>query len=295
MSGTAEMQGRVCVVTGATSGIGRETVLALARRGALVVAHARSAERGEALLRDVREETGNDRTELVLADLASQAQVRRMAGEILGRHDTVHVLVNNAGIIAGKREVTEDGIEQTMAVNHVAPFLLTSLLLEAVKRGATAERHARVVTVASDAHRSGRLDFGDLKYEQKFSALRVYADSKLANVLFAYELQRRIAGQNVDSFAVHPGAVRSGWGVNSGGAFGLMMKLISPFLISSERGAQPVVRAATDPALEGMGGAYVTQKGVVRSTTYSYDEPAAKKLWELSERLSGGIGVSDGA
>ena len=281
------MEGRVCVVTGATRGIGRETVLELARRGATVVAHARSAERGAALVRHLKDRTGNDRVELVLADLASQAQVRRMAGEVRGRHEAVHVLVHNAGIIAGKRAVTEDGVEQTMAVNHLAPFLLTHLLLDAVARGATAARHARIVTVASDAHRAGRLAVGDLTYAHTYSAVRVYADSKLANVLFAYELQRRLAGQEIDALAVHPGAVRSGWGVSAGGAFGLLMRLIAPFLLSAERGAQPVIRAAADPALEGMGGAYVTQKGVVRSSGASYDEPAATRLWELSARLTG--------
>jgi NAD(P)-dependent dehydrogenase (short-subunit alcohol dehydrogenase family) len=287
VNGSPSLEGRVCVVTGATSGIGRETALELARRGATVVAHARNRERGEALVREAAEHGGSAPVELVLADLASQAQVRRMAEEILSRQSVLHVLVNNAGIIASKRELTEDGVEQTMAVNHLAPFLLTHLLLDAVKRGGTPERHARVVTVASDAHRSGRPELADLSYAQKFSALRAYADSKLANVFFAYELQRRVAGQYVDSFAVHPGAVRSGWGVSAGGAFGLIMRLIGPFLLSSERGARPVIRAAADPALEGMGGAYVTQKGIVRSTTTSYDETAAKRLWELSERLTG--------
>ena len=279
------LDGRVFVVTGATSGIGRETALALVRRGATVVAHARSAERGAGLAQDAS--GGPGRLELLLADLGSQAQVRRLASEILARHDTVHVLVNNAGIIASGRELTEDGVEQTMAVNHLAPFLLTHLLLEAIKRGASPERHARIVTVASDAHQSGRLDFGDMTYPDKYSALRAYADSKLANVLFAYELQRRLAGDGIDSFAVHPGAVRSGWGVSAGGAFGLVMRLISPFLLSSERGAQPVIRAAADPTLEGMGGAYVTQKGIGRATTASHDEAAAKRLWQLSERLTG--------
>ena len=279
------LDGRVFVVTGATSGIGRETALTLARRGATVIAHARSAERGAALVREAV--GGSGRIELVLADLGSQTQVRRLAADILERHEVIHVLVNNAGIIASGRVLTEDGIEQTMAVNHLAPFLLTHLLLDAIKRGASAEKNARIVTVASDAHQSGRLDFGDMKYSDKFSALRAYADSKLANVLFAYELQRRLAGQHIDSFAVHPGAVRSGWGVTAGGAFGLMMRLISPFLLSSERGAQPVIRAATDPALEGMGGAYVTQRGIRPSTKASYDEAAARHLWELSERLTG--------
>jgi NAD(P)-dependent dehydrogenase (short-subunit alcohol dehydrogenase family) len=279
------LDGRVFVVTGATSGIGRETALALVRRGATVMAHARSAERGAGLVQDASGAPG--RMELVLADLGSQAQVRRLASEILARHDTVHVLVNNAGIIASERVLTEEGVEQTMAVNHLAPFLLTHLLLDAIKRGASPERHARIVTVASDAHQSGRPDFGDMRYGEKYSAMRAYADSKLANVLFAYELERRLAGEGIDSFAVHPGAVRSGWGVNAGGAFGLMMRLIAPLLLSSERGAQPVIRAAADPALEGMGGAYVTQKGIGRSTAASHDVAAAKRLWELSERLTG--------
>ena len=261
-------------------------MLELTRRGATVVAHARSAERGAALVGELSD--GPGRAMLVLANLASRAQVRRMADEILARHTAVHVLVNNAGMIAARREVTEDGREQTMAVNHLAPFLLTALLLEAVKRGGTSERHARVVTVASDAHRTGRINFlDDIDYERRYSKMRAYCDSKLANMLFAYELQRRVAGQNVDSFAVHPGTVRSGWGVNAGGAFGLIMRLISPFLLSSRRGAQPVLRAAANAALEGMGGAYVTQKGIVRSSSASYDEAAANRLWELSERLTG--------
>jgi NAD(P)-dependent dehydrogenase (short-subunit alcohol dehydrogenase family) len=294
VAGLGDMAGRVCVVTGATSGIGRETVLGLARMGATVVAAGRSPERSEALVREVKQRTGSERVEVVLGDLASQTHVRRIAREIEERHPVVHVLVNNAGIIASKREVTEDGVEKTIAVNHLAPFLLTSLLMDALKRGATVERRARVVTVSSDAHRAGRLDFEDLDYQKwgrRMTSLiwgmRAYCDSKLANVLFTYELARRLQGEPIDSFAVHPGSARTGiWG-SAAGAFGRVMWLVRPFLMSAERGARPVLQAAVAAELEGKGGTYVTQKGIARSSAASYDETAARRLWEVSERLTG--------
>lgn len=280
--------GRVCVVTGATSGIGRETALGLARMGARVIALARSRERGEALMRDVRERTGSEGVEVVLADLASLAQVRRAAEEILGRHQRLHVLVNNAGILAGGRVLTEDGVEQTMAVNHLAPFLLTNLLLEALAGGGTPERKARVVTVASDAHRAGRIDFRDFNYERRYRAMRAYCASKLANVLFTYELARRLQaeGKPVAAYAVHPGSVRTSWGRGAGGPFSILWRVIAPFLLSAERGAQPVLRAASSPELEAVNGVYVTQKGVERSSPASYDPDAAREVWEVSERLT---------
>jgi NAD(P)-dependent dehydrogenase (short-subunit alcohol dehydrogenase family) len=283
------MEGRVCVVTGATSGIGREAVLDLAAMGARIVATARDEGRAAALVRDVKGRTGRD-VEVVMADLSSLEQVRRLAQEILSRHEVVHALVNNAGILAGARDVTADGVERTMAVNHLAPFLLTHLLREAVRRGAAPGRAARVVTVASDAHRASRLrtdDLDDLTYAKRFSAMRAYCDSKLANVLFAYELARREAGNNVASYAVHPGSVRSGWGRDGHGLMGLLLRLIGPFQLSSQQGARPVVRATSDPALERQTGIYVTQKGVVSSSPRSYDEALAKRLWEVSERLAG--------
>ncbi|HEU5318639.1 MAG TPA: SDR family oxidoreductase [Chloroflexota bacterium] len=285
----ALMEGRVCVVTGATSGIGREAVLKLAGMGARIVAAARDEGRAAALVRDVTERTGRE-IETVLADLSSMGAVRRLADDVLARHDAVHVLVNNAGILGGQRQVTADGVERTIAVNHLAPFLLTHLLRDAVRRGAAPGRASRVVTVASDAHRASRLgtnDLDDLTYAKRYSAMRAYCDSKLANVLFAYELARREAEHNVASYAVHPGSVRSGWGRDGHGMMGLLLRLIGPFQLSSERGARPVVRAATDAALERQTGIYVTQKGVVSSSPRSYDEALAKRLWEVSERLTG--------
>ncbi len=210
------MDGKICVVTGATSGIGRETALALARLGAEVALCARDEGRGAAVREEVARVAAGPAPRLFVADLASLAQVRRLAAELAAALPRINVLVNNAGAIHMKRKHTVDGHETTFAVNHLAPFLLTSLLLPTLRASAP----SRVVTVSSDAHRSGRIDFDDLMGAKDYAGMRAYAQSKLANVLFAYELARRLEGTGVTSNALHPGVVATGFGRNDPGGCG---------------------------------------------------------------------------
>jgi NAD(P)-dependent dehydrogenase (short-subunit alcohol dehydrogenase family) len=286
-----DLTNRVCLVTGASAGIGTETALGLARMGATVLLHVRSRERGERTIAEIRQRLGpageSARLELFVADLARLADVRRLAEEVRQRHPALNVLVNNAGIVLSQRELTEDGLERTMAVNHFAPFLLTHLLLDTLQAGGTPGAAARVVTVSSDAHRAGRIDPDDLNYSRRFSAMRAYCDSKLANILFTYELACRLAGQRVSALCVHPGAVRTGWGEGMGGLMAIGWKLFSPFMISVERGALPSLNAATSPDLEGASGAYITHRGITRSSAASYNTDTARRLWEESARLTG--------
>ncbi|HXI15821.1 MAG TPA: SDR family oxidoreductase [Chloroflexota bacterium] len=282
-----DMNGAVCLVTGATSGIGKETALALARLGATVVLHGRNRERGDVALAEIQDKTANANLHLLVADLASQRDVRQLAEDFRSKFDQLHVLVNNAGIVTNRRELTQDGIERTMAVNHLAPFLLTQLLLDVLKKTGNPERLTRVITVASDAHRAGRTDFDDLTYARGFSGMRVYCDSKLANVLFTYELARRLAGTHVTATCIHPGAVGTSWGQGGGRLLSLGWRLFGFLMLSPERGARPTIYAATSPDLNDVSGAYFTQKGLTRSSPASYDTEAARRLWEESARLTG--------
>jgi NAD(P)-dependent dehydrogenase (short-subunit alcohol dehydrogenase family) len=277
-----QLRGKTVVVTGATSGIGRETALGLARRGADVVLVARDEARGEAAKREV-EAAGAGRAWLFLADLASLAQVRRLAADILTRLDRIDVLINNAGALHATRKLTVDGLEMNFAVNHLAPFLLTNLLLPRLLASAP----ARVVTVASEAHRTGRLDFGDLQAERHFSVVNVYSRSKLCNVLFAAELARRLAGTGVTSNSLHPGLVATGFGRNERGWLSAGMKLLAPLFISARKGARNSLYLAISPDVEGVTGRYFSDFVAVRPSRAARDEVAARRLWEVSARLTG--------
>jgi NAD(P)-dependent dehydrogenase (short-subunit alcohol dehydrogenase family) len=288
-----DMRSRVCLITGGTGGIGKQTALGLAQLGATVVVHGRNRERAESTLTEIRKQTGNDNVELLLADLASLEDVRRLASDFLTTHNQLHVLINNAGIVTSRRELTQDHLERTMAINHFAPFLLTNLLLETLKASATPNHTARVVTVSSDAHHAGRINPDDLNYTQRYCGMRAYCDSKLANILFTYELARRLGPpdgthkRHVTATCVHPGSVATAWGHGIGGPLGLGWRLFSLFMLSPRRGALPTLRAATLPALEGVSGIYLTQKGITRSSAASYNVETARRLWEESARLTG--------
>lgn len=277
------LDGKVCLVTGATSGIGKEIALGLARLGATTLAVGRDPARGAAAVAELKEASGNPRVELMLADLSSHRAIRQLAAEFKERHQQLHVLVNNAGITLSERSVTEDGLERTFAVNHMAYFLLTTLLLDVLKASAP----ARIVNVSSDAHRAGRIKFEDLQSERKFSGMRTYCDSKLANLLFTYELARRVDGTGVTTNAAHPGMVATNFARGTKGAMALMFTLLRPFMLSAARGARPVVRLATAPELEGVTGRYFTQKGETRSSSRSYDAATARRLWQVSDVLAG--------
>jgi NAD(P)-dependent dehydrogenase (short-subunit alcohol dehydrogenase family) len=278
------MDGKICLITGATSGIGLVTARELAARGATVVLAGRDRAKTEGATGRIARETGNASVEYLLADLSSQAEVRRVAEEFKQRHPRLDVLVNNAGALFGRRRETGDGIEMTFALNHLAPFLLTNLLLDTLAASAP----ARVVTVGSDAHRGARNDFSDPQQKRRrYSGLRAYNESKLANIMSTCELARRLAGTGVTANALHPGFVASNFARNNGGLVGFGMTLLRPMMISSERGAQTPIYLATSPEVEGVTGQYFVDRKPGRSSPASYDEAAQRHLWELSEELTG--------
>jgi retinol dehydrogenase-12 len=275
------MNGKVCVVTGATSGIGKATATALARQGAQVVLVGRDRGRGEATVAQVAAVAAL-RPKLEIADLASMEQVRALADR-LGALDRIDVLVNNAGFVAGQRRVTADGFEEVFAVNHLAPFLLTNLLQGKLKASAP----ARVITVASDAHTAARLDLDDLQLENGWESWRSYANSKLANILFTRELARRLQGTSVTANCAHPGLVRTGFGRSGGTLLRLGLTIARPFLLSPERGASTVVYLATSPGVAGATGGYYVKSQLREPSAAAQDDVAARRLWELSEELTG--------
>jgi NAD(P)-dependent dehydrogenase (short-subunit alcohol dehydrogenase family) len=277
-----DVSGKTILVTGATSGIGLEASAELARRGAEVVLVGRDPARAEAAAARVAARSGSKRVSQLLCDFESQARIRELADAVRARHDRLHVLVNNAGGVNARRRLTVDGIEATFAVNHLGYFLLTSLLLPLLARSAP----ARVVTVASVGHRRGTLDFDDLGFERGYSIMRAYARSKLANVLFAAELARRLAGTGVTSNSVHPGAVDTNiWSGAPWWAKPIIRVLLRPSFISAEKGAAAVVRLAVDPELEDVTGQYFEEHGRVDPAPLARDEALARRLWETSEGM----------
>lgn len=278
--------GKTCVVTGATSGIGAVTALELARLGATVVIAGRNAARCEACVEAIRRETGT-RPEAVVADLASQAQVRRMAAEISSLCPRIDVLVNNAGTYLFDRTLTPERLEKTLAVNYLSHFLLTNLLLGPL----AASPSARVVCLSSKAHREVRLDFDNLQGERHYDRLEAYSRSKLAILLFTYELSRRMGGSSLTANAVHPGVVATSLGSENGPLRGWLRvrvrNLVDRSMISAEEGARTSIHLASATSLEGVTGRYFDQGREVRSSAASYDQGLARRLWEVSEGLVG--------
>jgi retinol dehydrogenase-14 len=277
-----DIRGKTVLLTGATNGIGLEASAELARLGARVVMVGRDPARTEAAVAAVRERSGSPEVSHFLCDFSSQKAIRQLAESFQAKHDRLHVLLNNAGGVHRKRRLTEDGIEATFAVNHLGYFLLTELLLDLLVRSAP----ARVVTVASDAHRSGRLDFDDLGFERDYSLLRAYSRSKLANVLFSAELARRLEGTGVTANSVHPGAVNTN--IWSGGPFWVRMLinvLLRPFLISVKKGAAPLVHLAASPELEGVSGRYFDKRKEAAPSGLAQDKALAGRLWDVSAAL----------
>jgi NAD(P)-dependent dehydrogenase (short-subunit alcohol dehydrogenase family) len=282
------MKGRTCVVTGATTGIGRATVRELAAMGADLVIVARD----EAKARDTKEEiqkaTPGAIVDVVRCDFGSLASIRK-AGSELRKREKIHVLINNHGAVNIERQATVDGFERTFAVNHLGYFLLTHLLRDRLEAAGTPERTARIVNVASTAHSGARIDFEDPMYDKKpYSGFQAYGRSKLANILFTYELARRLEGKNVTANALHPGVVATGFGLNNSGWLKLLMTLGRPLLWTAEKGARTSVKLAASPEVEGVTGKYFDQHGrMVASSRESMDVEAQRKLWALSEKLCG--------
>lgn len=274
----AGQSSKVILITGGNAGIGRATGERLASLGHTVVLVCRDRGRGEAARREIASSTGNQRVDLLVADLSSQRQIREVASEFLSRYDRLDVLINNAGVLTRRRRVTEDGLELQLAVNHLAPFLLTNLLLERLRGSAP----SRVVVVSSEAHRGGRIDFSDLQGERSYSGLRAYRQSKLANILFTRELSRRLQGSGVTVNALHPGVVRTGllftgWRI---------AHLARPFLRTPERGAEGSVYLAVSPEVTGVSGRYFVDLRPVEPSPRAQDPETAKRLWEESEALT---------
>ena len=277
---------RTVLVTGATNGIGRAAALELGRRGAHVVAVGRDSDRTRAVVETIEAEQGS--AEARVADLSSQAEVRSLAAGVRADHDRLDVLLNNAGAIFRERDVTVDGIERTFALNHLAYFLLTNLLLDRL----TASAPARVVSVASRAQERGRLDFDDLQNERTWSMMRAYGDSKLANVMFTAALARRIDGTGVTTYSMHPGFVGTGFAANNGGWLRLGMKLVRPFIRSAERGADTAVWLCEAPGIEKQSGGYFVDRRRVDPVARARDTDAQERLWEVSARMTGLAPVS---
>lgn len=278
-----DLMGAVCMVTGANSGIGKATAMHLARRGAAVVMVCRSAERGEAARADIRTETGSDAVDLLIADLSAQADIWDLVATFRAQYDRLDVLINNAGLYLADRQLSADGIEMTFAVNHLAPFLLTNLLLDDLKASAP----ARIVNVNSESHRGARLRFGNLEMEDDYQWIKAYGKSKLANLLFTFELARRLEGTGVTVNALHPGVVGTRiWNHNSN-VISLLMRLVKPFLMSPSTSAQHVVRLAADPGLSGVSGQYFDKDEECHASDEAYDRDAAQRLWQVSAAMTG--------
>ena len=282
------MESKVVLITGGTSGIGRAAATALAAMGAEVVVTGRSRERGELAVEEIRDTSGNARVSLMLADLAVQAEVRGLAEEFRDRYDRLDVLVNNAGIIQSKRTQTPDGIELTLAVNHLAPFLLTNLLLDLLKKSAP----SRIITVSSEARRGAKIDFEDLQSERRYRPFKVYGMTKLANILFTYELAERLEGTGVVANSLHPGGVNTNFGNNNRSFGTLIFRAFKPFMRTPERGADTVVYLAVSPEAGKITGRYLTDRKVVSSFQDPHDEVMQKRLWEVSEALTNLEGAS---
>ena len=278
------LQGKVCLVTGASQGVGRAVAAGLARRGADVVLLCRDAARGEATLEEIVRETGNKRVELLVADLSSQADVRRAAAAFRASHPRLDVLVNNAAVLPWTRRTTVDGIEESLAVNHLSHFLLTNLLLGELKAAAP----SRVLNVTTTAHAKA-LDLDDLQMERrKYHVYPAYVRTKLLNVLFTYELARRLEGTGVTANAVHPAnMVRSAGQREFQGALKVVMKLLGPAHVSPEKAAEEPLRVATAPELAGVSGKFFAFGKERRSAPVTHDEAVARRAWDASARLVG--------
>ena len=277
------MAGKVVLITGGTSGIGKAAATALARMGTQIVVTGRDRRRGEAAIKEIQRDSGNGKVSLLLADLAAQAEVRRLTEEFEERHHRLDVLVNNAGLIQDRRTLTPDGVETTLAVNHLAPFLLANLLLDKLKRSAP----SRVVTVSSEAQRSGELDFNDLQNARRYRPFGAYGRSKLANIMFTYELAERLEGTGVTANCLHPGSVNTNFGKNSRSPTTLVFRALKPFMRTPERGADTLVYLAASQDVEGTTGRYLSDGREILSLPQSYEPSARQRLWRASEALTG--------
>ena len=272
------MQGKTVIITGATNGIGYVAARELARMGAQTVLVSRSSEKCAQSVERIKKETGNTQVEFIAADLSTNAGVQQVAHEFKKRHTRLDVLLNNAGAMFMSRQVSGDGIEMTIALNHLNYFHLTILLLEVLK----ASGPTRIVSVSSNAHRGGKINFDDIQLEKGYSGMKAYSQSKLANLLFTYEIARKLEGTKVTANALHPGFVNTGFAKNNGGLIKFGMSLLKPMQRKVEDGARTSIYLASSPEVEGVSGKYFADSKAVESDPASYDKAAAEKLWQLS-------------
>ena len=279
----SSMQGKICMVTGANSGIGKATALALAQMGATVVMVCRDRAKGEEARSEITTKSRNNAVDLLQADLSSQQSIRQLVEHFQHHYRHLHVLINNAGAaFTGRRRETVDGLEMTLAVNYLAPFLLTNLLLDILKASAP----ARIVNVSSAAHKSGSMQLDDLQAEKLYRPMRTYPQAKLAVVLFTYELARRLQGTGVTANCLHPGFVATNFAQSDGGpAVRLLVKVLGSFGTSPQEGAQTSIYLASSPEVEGVTGKYFVKSIPRRSAAISYDESLQRQLWEQSAKL----------
>jgi NAD(P)-dependent dehydrogenase (short-subunit alcohol dehydrogenase family) len=276
------MKEKFCIITGANSGIGYETALALAKEGAHVLMVSRSKTKGEAARAQVQSESGNPKVELMLCDFSSQADIRRFAGEVKSRFKKIDVLVNNVGAINPERTVTVDGLETTFATNHLGYFLITMLLVDELK----AAPAARIVNVASEASRMNVLELDAPNMETSYSPMRAYCQSKLMNIMFSNALARRLIGTAVTTNAMHPGGVNTNFASEGGGVMGFFFRLAKPLMRTPQQGADTVIWLASAPELDGATGKYFQDRKELTPVGTALDETLQEKLWSLSETLT---------
>ncbi len=275
------MDDKIVVITGANSGIGKETAKVLAQMGATVVMMCRSRERGEEALQEIKEKSHSEKVDLIIADLEDPESIKQAVDRFKVKYDKLHVLINNAGLMLNKKKLTTLGYEKTFAINHLGHFLLTKLLLDLLLKSAP----ARIINVSSEAHRYGNLKFEDINMK-KYKGFRAYSNSKLANILYTYEIARRLEDSGITVNALHPGFVRTNFG-NQGVRKYLkpFFKFITLFAINVKKGAKTSIYLASSPEIENITGEYFVKSKSVKSSKISYDIESQKKLWELSESL----------
>lgn len=281
---SAPLTGKTVLITGGTGGIGRAAAVGLASMGARVGITGRDRARAEQAATAIADQSGNPTVDVFVADMSSQTEVRRLAGEVLSAYPQLDILVNNVGGFWAHRHTTVDGLERTFALNHLAPFLLTNLLLERLVAG----QPARVVTVSSGAHAMGTIDFDDLMGERNYSGQEAYNQSKLANVMFTYELARRLGGSHITANALHPGMTNTAFSAEDPArSMAVVVAAMRPFMRSPKRGADTTIYLASSPQVEGVTGRYFFNRKAKVSVESSYDTTVAARLWRVSADLVG--------
>lgn len=283
MSEEWTIKGKKCMVTGATSGIGKAIARELASLGAHVIIVSRNEEKCKNTIREIQQDIGKRALDYYVADLSSQKEIRDLVERFSQQYDSLDVLINNAGALFTSRKESANGIEMTLALNHLNYFLLTNLLLRHLRNASP----ARIINVASAAHQGATIDFDDLQKTKKYSGMNVYGQSKLANILFTYELDRRLQDEDISVNAMHPGFVGSKFGKNNGGLIKLAMSIMQIFARSPEEGADTAIYLASSPDVQRVSGKYFMDKRQKRSSEESYNEEVAKRLWEVSAELTG--------